>query len=122
MAEEKDIVLIYYEDQPLVFARVEEIGPDVKKDWYHIRLMLLQLPVRTVTWILKDDYINGAEFTMGGHRMRLEKVEPPEHDQDQTGEESQQEETGTDKTDKPEKDDSQDSTVISLKNRKPRQS
>ncbi|MBS3809259.1 MAG: hypothetical protein KGY38_03770 [Desulfobacterales bacterium] len=121
MAEEKDIVLIYYEDQPLIFARVEEIGPDVKKDWYQIRLMLLQLPVRTVTWILKDDYINGAEFTMGGHRMRLEKVEPPEHDQGQPDEEGQQEETGTDKTDKPEKDESQDSTVISLKNRKPRQ-
>ena len=78
MAEENDIILIYHEDKPLVFARVEDIRPDVKKDWFQIKLMLLQVPVQTVTWILRDTYINGDEFTMGGQRMRLEKIEPPE--------------------------------------------
>jgi hypothetical protein len=33
MAQENDVVLIYYEDQPLVFARIEEISPDFKHDW-----------------------------------------------------------------------------------------
>jgi len=30
-----------------------------------------------VTWLLKDVYINGAEFTMGGKKMRLEKIDYP---------------------------------------------
>ena len=31
-----------------------------------------------VTWILRDAYINGEEFTMDGKQMRLEKVVCPE--------------------------------------------
>ena len=72
-----DIVLIYFEDHPFSFARVEEILPDAKKDWYHITLLLLQVPIQTVTWILKDAYINGGEFTMDGKRMRSEKIAAP---------------------------------------------
>ena len=32
MAKENDVVLIYLEDQPISFARIESISPDVKKD------------------------------------------------------------------------------------------
>jgi hypothetical protein len=78
MATENDIVLIYYEDQPLSFARIEEILPDSKPNWYHVRLLLLQFPLQVVTWILRDVYINGEEFTMNAKRMRLEKVVAPE--------------------------------------------
>ena len=74
MAREGDVVLIYHEDNPTVFARVEDIRPDMKKDWYHITLLLLTIPTQTVTWILKDAYIEGEEFTMGGKPMRLEAV------------------------------------------------
>jgi hypothetical protein len=77
MAAEKDLVLVYFEDKPLSFARIENILPDSKKDWYHVKLLLLQIPLQQVTWILKDAYINGAEFTMNGKKMRLEKVESP---------------------------------------------
>lgn len=80
MATINDVVLIHLEDEPVSFARVEDINPDHKKDWYQIKLLMLQLPLQTVTWILKDDYINGGEFTMGGRKMRLEKVECPEED------------------------------------------
>ncbi len=79
MATEKDLVLIYFEDKPLSFARIEDILPDHKPNWYHVKLLLLQIPLQVVTWILRDAYINGEEFTMGGKRMRLEKVvSPPE--------------------------------------------
>ena len=78
MAKENDIVLIYLEDQPLSFARIEEIIADSKPDWYHVRLLLLHIPLQVVTWILKDVYINGEEFTMNGKRMRLEEVTAPE--------------------------------------------
>jgi hypothetical protein len=77
MAVENDLVLVYFEDKPLAFARIESILPDSKKDWYHVKLLLLQVPLQLVTWILKDVYINGTEFTMNGKRMRLEKVETP---------------------------------------------
>ena len=77
MAVENDLVLIYFEEKPLVYARIESILPDSKKDWYHVKLLLLQIPLQVVTWILKDAYISGTEFTMNGKKMRLEKVESP---------------------------------------------
>ena len=78
MPVENDLILIYFEDQPLSFARIEEILPDSKPDWYHVKLLLLQIPPQLVTWILRDVYIDGDEFTMNGKRMRLEKVTVPE--------------------------------------------
>lgn len=84
MAVEGDVVLIYRQEQPTVFARVEYIEPDIKKDWYHITLLLLTLPTQVITWILRASYIEGEPFTMGGVPMRLElvkktiiKKEPP---------------------------------------------
>jgi len=77
MAVENDVVLIHFEDKPLLFARIERITPDHKPNWYHVSLLLLQIPPQLVTWILRDVYIDGEEFTMNGQRMRLEKVESP---------------------------------------------
>ncbi len=77
MAVENDLVLIYLEDNPLVFARIESILADSKPDWYHVRLLMLQVPPQIVTWILRDVYIDGQEFTMNGKRLRLERVEAP---------------------------------------------
>lgn len=78
MATEKDIVLIYSEGAPLTFARIEGILPDIKQNWYHVKLLILQIPLQSVTWILKDSYINGEEFTMDGRKVRLEPIECPE--------------------------------------------
>lgn len=78
MARENDLVLIYFEDKPLLFARIEDISPDIKPNWYQVRLLLLQVPLQVVTWILREAYIDGAEFTMNGKKMRLDKVEAPE--------------------------------------------
>ena len=75
MAKVFDVVLIYLEDSPVSFARVESILPDAKKDWYHIKLLMLKIPLQAVTWILKDGYINGQEFHMNGKKMKIEKVE-----------------------------------------------
>jgi hypothetical protein len=87
MAVESDLVLIHHEDQPVLFARIESIAADAKPDWYHVSLLLLKVPLQVVTWILRDVYIDGQEFTMNGQRMRLEKVvspaamEPPPQDE-----------------------------------------
>ena len=77
MAIENDIVLIYLEDSPVFFARVESIWPDVKRDWFNIEMLMLQIPLKMIVWTLKDDYINGGEFFMDGKRVRMEVVEAP---------------------------------------------
>jgi len=82
MTAEKDIVLIYLEEKPLVFARIEDIAADHKPGWYHVRLLLLQIPVQTVTWILRDVYIDGEPFTMDGKKLYFEKIESPAEEPD----------------------------------------
>jgi hypothetical protein len=80
MSDVNDLVLIYFEDKPLSFARIEEILPDSKPDWYHVKLLMLQIPPQYVTWILRDVYINGEEFTMNEKR---EDPRPPEDNDDE---------------------------------------
>lgn len=71
---EGDIVLLHYQGQPTMYARIEAIKADTKKDWYQVTLLLLTIPPQTVTWILREEYINGAQFTMGGNSMMLQEV------------------------------------------------
>ena len=111
MAKENDIVLIYLEDKPLAFARIEDILADSKPDWYHVKLLILQIPVQVVTWILKDIYINGSEFTMNGKKMRLEEVIAPKDPQRPDREELTEKKTKT-------SGDTAGAKVISLKDLK----
>ncbi|MCJ7594260.1 MAG: hypothetical protein MUO52_05755 [Desulfobacterales bacterium] len=73
---EGDLVLVYHEENPAVYARIESIEPDIKRDWYQVTLLLLTLPAQAVTWILRREYIDGGGFTMGGQAMRMEGVNP----------------------------------------------
>ena len=77
MTDINDLVLIHVEGSPFSFARIEAIEPDIKRDWYHVKLMLLQIPIQVVVWILRDIYINGEPFTMDGRQMRLERIVCP---------------------------------------------
>jgi hypothetical protein len=74
MRREGEVLLVYFNEKPTVFARIEEIRPDIKKDWYQVTLLLLTVPAQAVTWILRAAYIDGESFTMGGVPMRLEEV------------------------------------------------
>lgn len=79
MTREGDVVLVHMDNKPAFFARIEEITTDVKAGWYHVKLLVLQVPLLVVTWILREAYYNGQEFTMGGHPMLIETVvAPPE--------------------------------------------
>lgn len=110
MTTEQDIVLIHLEDQPLSFARIEKIIPDHKKDWYHVTLLMLQVPLQSVTWILRDAYIEGEEYTMGGKKMRLEKVVCPATDSEFDDEPMD----GDEPIDEPTPETSKNATVISF--------
>jgi hypothetical protein len=74
MATIGDIVLVYQEDKPDFFARIEDIWADRKPAWYCVKLLVLQVPVVETVWILREAYINGETFTMKGISTRLEKV------------------------------------------------
>jgi hypothetical protein len=76
MVTRNDIILVYFEDEPAFYARIEEMDRDVKPGWFRVRIQVLSFPVQDVTWILRAEYIDGAPFTMGGKAMRLEKLEP----------------------------------------------
>ena len=71
---EGDVVLVHYQDQPTMYARIETIKPDIKKGWYQVTFLLLTIPAQTITWILREEYINGAPFTMGGNSIILKEV------------------------------------------------
>lgn len=77
MIQENDVVLIYCEDQPLTYAKIEEIFPDVKVDWYHVKMIILQIPLQVITWTLRNVYIEGDEFTISGKKFRMEAVVCP---------------------------------------------
>lgn len=120
MAEIKDIVLIYMENDPISFARVEDIVPDQKKDWYQIRLLMLQIPLQVVTWILRAEYINGEAFAMNGKSMRLEKVVAPvlpveQDDDSQTSPENSKDSKSPESDDAPGK---KQDNIISFSQRK----
>lgn len=74
---EQDVVLIYIDNIPGFFARIENITADVKKGWWRVRLLILQIPLMITTWILDNEQIRGADFTMGGTPIRIEKVIAP---------------------------------------------
>ena len=77
MAREGEVVLVHVEDNPAFFARIECIDPDAKPEWYQVALLVLQIPLVEVTWILREEYIKGASFTMGGKKVLMESVEAP---------------------------------------------
>jgi hypothetical protein len=75
MTREGDLVLIHYHDKPTLYARIEAIENDVKKDWYQVALLVLTIPAQRVRWILRWEYIQGEPFTMGGQPICLKPVE-----------------------------------------------
>ncbi|RJR32064.1 MAG: hypothetical protein C4576_30945 [Desulfobacteraceae bacterium] len=70
------LVLVHYQERPTVYARIEAVEPDIKKDWYQVTLLLLSIPAKEITWILREEYIMGSPFTMGGQAMKLEPIPP----------------------------------------------
>ncbi|MCI0513769.1 hypothetical protein L0128_11190 [candidate division KSB1 bacterium] len=77
--QENDLILVHLQKQPAFFARVENIAPDFKPKWWQVTLLVLQLPLKVITWIIDDHQIRGEEFTMGGIPVQLERViAPPE--------------------------------------------
>ncbi len=41
-----------------------------------VQLLILSMPLKKVTWTLREEYIDGVPFTMGGDEVRIEAVSP----------------------------------------------
>jgi hypothetical protein len=61
-----DVVAIYFDKKPSVYARIEMITPDIKPHWLQVRLLFLSFPPQETTWTLREEYLEGTEFTMKG--------------------------------------------------------
>jgi hypothetical protein len=72
-----DVVGVYISESLSFYGRVEEIGCDVKPGWLKLRLQVLTVPSRELTWILEPSQIDGDTFTMGGTPIRLERLSDP---------------------------------------------
>jgi hypothetical protein len=77
MATIGELVLVYVDERPGFFARIDDISPDVKKGWWQVKLLVLTMPLQVYTWTLDTSQVDGAPFTMGGTPIRLEKVVSP---------------------------------------------
>lgn len=108
---EQDLVLIYIEEKPAFYARVENITADVKPKWWQVQFLILSIPAQLATWIIDDEQIRGADFTMGGTPIRIEKVRMPDITE-HTGEDRKRSEKSA-----PEQEKKQKARVLSLSDR-----
>jgi hypothetical protein len=72
-----DVVAIYIDNKPSVYARIEGIERDIKPRWYQVRLLFLGFPPQEMTWILKEEYLEGSLFTMKDIPMQIIPIEKP---------------------------------------------
>ncbi|HNY63920.1 MAG TPA: hypothetical protein PKM41_00675 [Deltaproteobacteria bacterium] len=68
---------IYFENKPSVYARIEMITADIKPHWYQVRLLFLSFPPQETTWILREEYLDGADFTMKDIPIRIVPLAGP---------------------------------------------
>ncbi len=98
---EGDVVLVTMDNQPTFFARIEEITADVKPEWFQVKMLVLQIPLMVITWILREPYINGEEFTMGGRPIRMTKVIAPEEPEREADEDPADEQAAPESSSRP---------------------
>jgi len=53
MAYAGDVVLIYNDEKPAFFARIDSIKPDIKKGWFVVQFLSLTIPLRRRKVLLK---------------------------------------------------------------------
>lgn len=72
-----DIVAVYFDKKPSVYARIETITPDIKPHWYQVRFLFLSFPPQETIWTLREEYLEGIEFTMKGIPIQVIPLEKP---------------------------------------------
>jgi hypothetical protein len=77
-----EIVAVYIDDKPFVYARIEDYEADVKPRWFKVKMLFLTFPQQEVTWILREAQVDGEPFTMDNIPVKLNTIKssarPPE--------------------------------------------
>ena len=66
-----EVVIVNIDGNPTFYAKVESITPDNKPKWFEFEFVILSFPLQKATWILREEYIDGKEFTMGGVPVKI---------------------------------------------------
>ena len=74
------VIIVYVDDEPGFFARVERVQPDRKKGWWQATFLMLAIPLKTTSWVLDDEQMRGQPFTMNGVAMQIKLVESTEEE------------------------------------------
>ena len=69
-----EIVAVYIDDQPSVYARIEDYEADVKPRWFKVKMLFLTFPPQEITWLLREAQVDGEQFTMNNIPVRLDAV------------------------------------------------
>ncbi len=69
-----EVLLVYVQEKPAFYIRIDQLVPDRKKGWWQVHFTALTLPSEHLVWLLDNDQIRGADFTMQGNPIRLDRV------------------------------------------------
>lgn len=69
-----EIVAVYIDDKPSVYARIEDYETDVKPRWFKVKMLFLTFPPQEITWLLREAQVDGEPFTMNNIPVRLDAV------------------------------------------------
>ena len=119
MIDINDLVVINVDNKPGFYARIEEITPDVKPNWWQVRILALTFPAQVFTWILDEYQLNGADFTIGGTPLRIDPLPslPVEEEQQEKSREKSGQKKCDEAVEKP-ADGMKESKVVSLLERR----
>jgi len=69
-----EVVAISIDGKPSVYGRIEGYEADRKPRWYQVEILLLTFPPQNLTWILREEQIDGEPFTMDGVPVTIQAV------------------------------------------------
>ncbi len=69
-----EVVEISIDGKPSVYGRIEGYEADRRPRWYQVGILLLTFPPQHLTWILREEQIDGEPFTMDGVPVEIRTV------------------------------------------------
>lgn len=69
-----EVVAISIDGKPSVYGRIEGYDTDRRPRWYQVDILLLTFPPQSITWILREEQIDGERFTMDGVPVEIQTV------------------------------------------------
>lgn len=72
--KENDVCIIYVNDLPQGFIRIESIESDIKPGWYSVKFIELLFPIKVNTWKIDEEHLKGADINMKGFKFNLQPL------------------------------------------------